>query len=78
MQADYANLGWAGGGGDFVNSAQTYTLAFGTKAVLASGNPDFVVGEWMYESTEAALDWSYEVAAVQDADNGTDDGLPQY
>jgi len=69
IEADYADS-WS----DFANSAQTYTLAFGTKAIIASGNPDFVVGEWMYESTEDAKDWAYEVAGVQNSDSGTDDG----
>lgn len=69
IEADYDD-DWS----DFVNSAQTYTLVFGRKAILASANSDFVAGEWMCESTEAKRDWSYEVALVQDSDSGTDDG----
>lgn len=74
MEADYDNANWPVGGQDFVNSAQTYTLAFGLKAVLASANSDFVVAEWMYESTEDNREFSYEVAGVQNTQNGTDDG----
>ena len=74
MEADFDNINWPVGGQDFVNSAQTYTPVFGAKCLLASGNPDFVVEEWMYESTEVPRDWAYEVAGVQNADSGNDDG----
>ncbi|MCK5016450.1 MAG: hypothetical protein KAS32_05185 [Candidatus Peribacteraceae bacterium] len=74
MESDFDNANWPVGGQDEVNSAQTYTPVFGAKCLLASGNPDFVVEEWMYESTEDNRLFAYEVAGVQNADNGTDDG----
>lgn len=73
VSADYDNL-W----NTFKNTAQTYTLAFGSTTMTASANQsDVVVGDWLYavgDCTEVATtsasfglnpcEFAYEVSAV--------------
>lgn len=73
IEADYAN---AFGDDVDLSATATATLVFGSKAVLFSAAITGVIdaGDVIYAASDAAKDFSYEVALVQASDSGTDDG----
>lgn len=62
MEADFDDV-W----GDFTDSAQTYTIAWGSKTLTASATITGIsAGDWIYNSTDGddAREYAYEVASV--------------
>lgn len=66
IEADFDDPGW-NGGPDFANSAQTFTMVFGSKTHTGSATiTGIAVGDWVYNTTDGDDPrlFAYEVAAV--------------